>query len=180
MATVLMIWPLKLSPPIPALWRHSLPKTFKTVSIWRFVFQKTGPFSPDFGVSCRLLAIFRPKKITGCNCGCNSTLWTLEQSFKLNFFKSNFMFSKFSFVMWQQSPLGFYFYFYFKILVLVIFRFFPIFFLATVVKKKHFLLFLFEFLGILGFGQAVKISSKKKSLESSTTYKRKFWLLPRT
>jgi hypothetical protein len=56
-----MIWPLKLSPTASPVATLS-PKNFKTVSIWRFVFQKTGPFSPDFGGSCCLFRDFSPQK----------------------------------------------------------------------------------------------------------------------
>jgi hypothetical protein len=63
------------------------PKNFKNCLNLAICFSENRSFSPDFGGSCRLLAIFRPKKFTGCNC----TLWTLEQSFNLIFskFKKN-------------------------------------------------------------------------------------------
>jgi hypothetical protein len=92
--------------------------------------------------------------------------------------------------MWHQWQSVFFF---FLNVVLIFWRFFQFSFSSSS-QKKLFLLFLFEFLGILVFGQVVRISSKKESLESSTTDKRNFgyrsgrtvnvfimfWQLPRT
>jgi hypothetical protein len=74
--------------------RDTLSQELFKLSQFGDFFSESRSFSPDFGGSSRLLAIFRPKNITGCNCGCNCTLWALEQSLNLIFSKKKFNFKK--------------------------------------------------------------------------------------
>jgi hypothetical protein len=57
-----MIWPLKLSPTASPLASLS-PKNFKTVSIWRFLFQKTGHFRQILEAVVAFCRLFAKKSL---------------------------------------------------------------------------------------------------------------------